>query len=284
MAVFVGSATQLLSILVWPLCIAAMGVIGASQILFTLEDCSGDDVCTLSDAYTVVYAMVLGEPVAADGYELSRGTIGIIIVFTVLWIWWILSAMAVTVTEAIHLDRKQLALRWYWEPKVMLTIMARSGDRTRGKIIETPSLVEQYCNRMEDAWDILTSAICGRQSNDNWNMWCLRSKMASILTGFLSVFILPLWFGLGLFTFGLLWPPQVRHWLFRPVDDDITQRGGSRPKHVGISTLSSYSQDDMTLVKLSQLRADVMDLKGDLGFLKDVIYRAVMDEDLSSRR
>jgi hypothetical protein len=186
--------------------------------------------------------------------------------------------MAVTVTEANRLDRKQLALRWYWEPKVTLTVMAAGGNQ-KGKIIETPSLVERYCDSMETAWDVLASALRGESSGVHWDVCCLRSKAASVVTGFLALFLLPVWLGTGLFTFGLLWPPQVRRWLFRPTNES-GRRGNRRYKTKSTTRgVVYYDDDDLTRAKLSQLRADVMDLKGDLGFLKDVIYRAVVDED-----
>jgi len=283
-AVFVGSALQLLYILVWPLCVGAMGIIATSQVIFTLEDCSGGGICSLSDAYTVVYWMILGEPVLSDGYDFSGSMVVTIIAFTVLWIWWIFSAVAMTVAEANRLDRSQLALKWYWEPKVTLTVMVASDD---AKLSDSPSLVEQYCDRMEQGWDVLSSALRGETSSEHWSACCFRSKFAGVFTGFIALFLLPIWFGFGLVTFGLLWPPQVRRWLFRPTDTcpSINQR---RPRF-------SSNEDYLTRAKLSQLRADVVDLKAvaydqnyqiqkDLGFLKDVIYRAVMEDDWDQKK
>lgn len=40
MAIFVGSAVQLVSTLFWPFMAAAMGIVAMSQILYTLEDCA----------------------------------------------------------------------------------------------------------------------------------------------------------------------------------------------------------------------------------------------------
>ncbi len=40
MAIFVGSAVQLVSTLFWPFTAAAMGIVAMSQILYTLEDCA----------------------------------------------------------------------------------------------------------------------------------------------------------------------------------------------------------------------------------------------------
>jgi hypothetical protein len=281
-AVFVGSATQLLYVLIWPLCVGAMGVIATSQVLYTLDDCTAGGICSISDAYTVVYYMILGEPVLSDGSDFARNITVVMGVFTVLWIWWLFSAIAMTISEAFHLDRRQLALAWYWEPKVTLTIMATSGNDR--KFSETPSFMEQYCDDMEVMWDVLFSALRGEQSDGYWDAWCMRSKMSTFLTGILALFVIPLWLTVGLFTLGLLWPPQVRRWVFRPSDAS----SGPFRRHSGNNV--TPEEDGLTRAKLSQLRGDIIELKAvaydqnyniqkDLGFLKDVIYRAVMDDD-----
>jgi ankyrin repeat protein len=286
-AVFVGSATQLLSVLIWPLCLAAMGIVATSQVLYTLDDCVEEGVCTLSEACTLVYFMILGEPVLSEEYELSQGMWFTVVVFTILWIWWIFSTMAMVLTEAKQLDRKQIAVAWYWEAKVVLTVMA--SDVTKAKISDVPSFGERYISSMENAWNIFASALGGEQSETLWNSCCLRTKAATFFTAFLALVVVPLWLALGLLTLGLLWPPQVRRWIFHSWDPNPSSTSQRRQNTV-LST-----EDELTRAKLSQLRADIFELKAvaydqsyqvqkDLGFLKDIIFRAVMDEDDEVRR
>jgi hypothetical protein len=278
-AVFVGAAIEVLCVLVWPLCVAIMGVIATSQILYTLEDCTDVGVCSISRAYIVVYHMMLGEPVVSEDFQFSRSLSMIVVVFTMLGIWWILSALAMIVVESNRLDRQQLAVVWYWEPKILLTAM--TVGRLSGKISDTPSLVERWCNTMEVSWNMLLSALRGEESIQTWSMCCLRSKSCRVTTGFVSLFLVPLWLALGLATVGLLWPPQVRRWVFTAV--------GAKGKFRCRQSVSS-TDNELTRSKLSQLRADVVELKAitydqhyqiqkNLGFLKDVIFRAVMEED-----
>jgi hypothetical protein len=93
------------------------------------------------------------------------------------------------------------------------------------------------------------------------------------------LFLVPLWLALGLATVGLLWPPQVRRWVFSPTG--ATFRGWHS---------MSLTENELSRAKLSQLRADIGDLKviayeqnyqfqRDLGLLKDVLFRAVVDDD-----
>jgi hypothetical protein len=334
-AVFVGSATRLSSVLAWPLCVAAMGIVATSQVLYTLQDCpttaTGEvGMCTLSDAYAVVYGMMLGEPVpmitaGEDDGDVPNGgysaaVVATVIVFTVLWIWWILSAACATLTEVHRLDRNQLALAWYWEPKIALAIMATGiGDhgktkkRTK-KISDAPSLMDRYCDGMERCWDILTSVLRdgeGRSSNStinrHWNAWCFRSRLTVVITGCVSVVILPIWLAAGLLTMGLLWPPQVRRWLFRPAADATRSCGGGGARSTNDwgnnnknrvvprvptppGSSSPSLEEDVARAKLSQLRTDLIDLRvaaydqnyhiqKDLGLIKEILFRAVMEED-----
>jgi len=282
LAVFVGSAFHLLSVLVWPLCVAAMGFFAASQVLYTLEDCVDGGICRLSEAYEFIYLTSIGNPVltadADDG--VSTETFVIVVIFTILFLWWILSVMATIVTEASRLDRRQLALTWYWEPKASLTVLTSTG-RKDTKISESPGLVERYCDISEKYWHILSCALRGERSDVYWDALCFRSTPMLFVTGFFGFAILPIWFALGLLTLGLLWPPQIRRWLFcpRPI-------GNARVRKSARSRPYGPNEDDLMKTKLSKLRSDLVDLKAitqdqsyqiqkDLGLIKEVILRAI---------
>ena len=286
LAVFVGSATQLLSILVWPLCVAVMGFFATSQVLFTLEDCTTGGICSLSESYAFVYRLVLGVPVLTDNYyEMSMGVFVIIVIFTILCLWWIMSVIAMIVTEANRLDRRQISLTWYWEPKVTLTVMSSgAGNKSNEKVSDSPSCIEQYCDTSEKFWHIFASALRGEPSDVHWDACCFRSKPMFVFTGFLALFLLPIWLISGFITLGLLWPPQIRRWLFCPCPI-----GGSSSTKTRRRISASSHEDDLSRAKLSQLRSDVIDLKGisydqnhriqkDLGLIKEILFRAAREE------
>jgi hypothetical protein len=292
LAVFVGSATQLLSILVWPLCVAVMVFFATSQVLFTLEDCTTGGICSLSESYAFVYGLVLGVPVLTDNnYEISMGMFVIIVIFTILCIWWIMSIIAMIVTEANRLDRRQISLTWYWEPKVTLTVMASSaGNNNNEKVSDSPSYIERYCDTSEKFWHIFVSALRGERSDVHWDACCFRSKPMLVFAGFLALFLLPIWLILGFITLGLLWPPQIRRWLFCPCPIGSSSSSSSTKTRRRISSSSSSShEDDLSRAKLSQLRSDIIDLKGisydqnhriqkDLELIKEIIFRAAREE------
>jgi hypothetical protein len=281
MAIFFGSAVQLLHTMFWPLIVAPMGIVGMAQVLYTIGDCGQDGMCTLSDAYTTVYWMILGEPVLSEESEkgLSNGMIALMVSFTLLWIWWIVSVIVMSVTEAHQLDRRQIALRWYWEPKVALTVL--SGGRTgkkKEKMISKLSCTQRYCIEMERIWQILVSALQGEenQSKHDDTYWysCFNRPSVIYLTRLLALVVLPLWFVSGVATLGLLWPPQLRRWLFST--SIINNR---KEKQQAL-------EEKLTASKVSRLKGDLLSFKSmtteqnqmtqnDLQEIKELLYLAM---------
>ena len=161
--------------------------------------------------------------------------------------------------------------------------MTSAGNKN-AKIKESPSLVEQYCDTSERYWHIFSSALRGEKSDVHWDSCCFRSTPMTIFTGFVGLFVLPIWFTLGLLTLGLLWPPQIRRWIFCPRPAGSTTLGRNyRRRHDGVD------QGDLTKAKLSKLRYDLVDFKAmsqeqnhriqqDLGSIKDVIFQAMKED------
>jgi hypothetical protein len=105
------------------------------------------------------------------------------------------------------------------------------------------------------------------------------------------LFLLPIWLILGFITLGLLWPPQIRRWLFCPcpIGSSSSSSSSTKTRRRISSSSSSSHEDDLSRAKLSQLRSDIIDLKGisydqnhriqkDLELIKEIIFRAAREE------
>lgn len=282
MAVFFGSAVQVLYTMFWPLIMAAMGIVGMSQVFYTLGECGDGDGCSLSEAYTTVYWMILGQPVFdnEDDRVLSDGMIAILIIFTLLWIWWIVSVVVMSVTETHQLDREQIALKWYWEPKVALTVFSRVKDgKEKQPRRESPPLIRVASNEMERTWQILASSLQGsgnqiKGGDRNWDS-SLNRPGRRCTTRLLAMILLPIWFVAGFVTLGLLWPPQLRRWLF---STNIIRH--QRQKQQAF-------EERLTAAKVSNLRSDLSAFKyltteqsqitqRDIQEIKDLLYLLAM--------
>jgi ankyrin repeat protein len=276
MAIAFGSAVRVLQTLFWPIITAGMVIVATSQVLYTLEDCS-DDICPLSDTYTTLYWTILGEPVLTEDETLSHDAMVLLLIFSLLAIWWLLSVLVLAVSEAQSLDRRQIALQWYWEPKVTM-VWTRS---VKPSLSDPPSCSQRYCDQMEELWHVLTVSIKGdnyKRRELHWYSCCFRPSLR-LFTPLLALVVIPIWLLLGAATLGLLWPPQVRRWLFA-----TTML--SDPK-------STPVEDRLTGSKLSQLKGEWHkfqetsmerngQLQNDISQIKDILIRAMLEDEKPS--
>jgi len=253
MAVFFGSAMELLRSLFWPLVMAAAAIVSMSQVMYTLDDCGQEQTCSVSDTYTTVYSMVLGEPIlpAEESISIvSTGMVAMVVSFMLLWIWWILSVVVVAVTEARQLDHTQIALKWYWEPKIALTVLSGGRHNTgKKKMYAKPSFVRRFSGEMGRIWHIFVASFRGETIRDKQldTYWysCFNKPGVIHLTRLLAVVVIPVWLVFGAATLGLLWPPQVRRWLF---STGLVNRRGAK---------QSSLEEQLTASKLSSLKGEL---------------------------
>ena len=281
MAVFVGSTYQIIRTLFWPFTVAAIGVVAMSQILVTLEDCVDGSICSLADAYTTIYWIILGEPIIGVGefsaFEnpMSTSMIVLLMFYTLLWLFWLVSIVAMMVSEAHRLDRHQIALQWFWVPKVTLTVSSRLPFKEATK--DRTTCMERYCDFLERLWHVLLSSIRGGHLKGEvyWDSWCFRPGFIH-LTRLMAFIIMPIWFCLGVATLGFLWPPQLRRWLF----STQIQNFGKKPQ----GTL----QERLSVVKLSHLKGEIETFQSksidqnhamqeDLAQIKELLFRAMAE-------
>jgi len=206
----------------------------------------------------------------------------LLIFFTLLWLFWLLSVIAMTISEAHGSDRNQIALRWFWAPKVTLTVTYRNPfDRSTTK--KGAPFMERYCCFMERLWQVLSSSIKGGhlKSEIHWDAWCFRPGIIHVIR-LLAVVIVPLWFCLGVITLGVLWPPQVRRWLF-----------STRIFAVGQQTKGALAEQ-LSAAKLSHLKGEIEEfqlrtvdqyhsIQEDMAQIKALLFQAMSEEVSPSR-
>lgn len=240
MAVFVGGARRLGHLLIWPLLTATALVVGFAQMFFTLSttstrgDCDivfgGRALCTVRDSYNTVYLLLLGSPlidmIDADDDEVTNGSIVLVATFIFLCVVFIINLVISVVVETSREAWEDAAAISFWESKLVFVYLtnefslcfpsSRSVDAARKHPHGTRTIPS--CNLISSEslgcyWEVCIAAIFG--GPQNCNLSNLRQPGNSRTDRMLSLLILPIWLCLGVFTFGILWPPQVRSWLFR---------------------------------------------------------------------
>jgi hypothetical protein len=78
---------------------------------------------------------------------------------------------------------------------------------------------EHLSTRLSNRWDLCMSLFLGLARNRKgvWtNHASPRNPIATLLLCVGILLLVPLWLVVGFLTLGILWPPQVRSWIFKP--------------------------------------------------------------------
>jgi hypothetical protein len=201
-----------------PLLTAAVLVIAFAQCFFTLLqlDCSTalatSPVCSVRDAYRIVYMLSKGEslvdPTGVNHFSTEASVL--VTSFFVLFTAFVLALLLTILLGASQLDFDQIASSLYWEP--MLGFILSTGNLSR----ENSSLERRSFDvKKAHLWDVLTQTLLGSEPTKGYS-WFICPLQSRFLTRVIAVFVVPIWIILGAASLGLLWPPQIRLWLFRP--------------------------------------------------------------------
>lgn len=211
-------------------------------------------LCSLRENHTLLYFLTFGEPIV-DIDSNTRAN-DYVIVLSVLFLGMLLllglSTMAMLVLAGSKSDYEELGLRSFWEPKLTYVIFA-SG---------LASSTSRPSSNLETAWIVTTNILLGRDGTKGSYWYACFSQKPAIMKGcywLTAATLVPLWLATGLLTFGVLWPPQIRRYLFRP------QMGESFRPH--------RSKTSATEVYASQ----VSGLRRELGKIRDMSYERSMD-------
>ena len=240
MAVFVGGVASLGKMLFWPLIAGTILVVAFAQTLWSLnltnsvDECEstvgGRGLCNVHDAYMTVYLLLLGTPLldtSDDGDDLTIGTIILIATFTVIFVLFLFNLIISVVQKASSKDWNGVATTDFWESKLMLVYLVadvRAGFSSWFSVFADGSRTcSMTCNRnladtLARLWDACILSFFSRSGTGSFGR-CSRIPWLSGPFLFLSrsatLFLIPIWIIVGGITMGLLWPPQVRSWLFR---------------------------------------------------------------------
>jgi hypothetical protein len=181
----------------------------------------------------------------------------------------VLAVLVTILTASSMLDFEQVALHSYWQPIL-------------GCILSTDTLVNEkhdkslQKNSIEvkkaHLWDTLTRTLIGGVSKTEGGLFVYPLRSA-VMTGIIAVFIFPLWFVLGFASLGLLWPPQLRRYLFRL--PTILSREES-PKHEQARTQLTDVRNEILQMKCMSYERS-QKLENEISEIKALLLLAIQD-------
>jgi hypothetical protein len=209
----------------------------------------------------------------------------------------VVSLLISVVSEAVRIDLDDIALGYFWEPKLnfVFTVddmasfvtcskkqpMENCAGIRKKKFKPTGTFGERVSAALGDAWTVMDYAIFGgeRRRGNMWYVACCDHASplgAWPLRIVCCLIILPIWLAVGLSTCGLLWPPQVRRWLFRPSRSSVrNNREANAAAEFSATQVAGMRGDVLQLKTMSYERSN--DVKREINELKRLLYAAMED-------
>ena len=285
-----------------------MLIVAFGQMLFTFnlttakDECEyvlgGRSLCNIREAFITVYLMLLGTPLIdttdPSSGSPNSGSVVLISFFTALLVLFAVSLLISVVSEAVRIDLDEVALGYFWEPKLnfafivddLVCCLTRSnkqpinGIRKR-HLIRQRSFGERFSAALEDAWTVVDYAIFGgeRRRGNMWYVACCSNKASPLVAWPLRmccIIIVPIWLILGLATCGLLWPPQVRRRLFRPARMSVrSSREANAAAEYSAAQVDGIRGEVLQLKTMSYEKSN--DVKQEICELKQMLRAAMED-------
>lgn len=265
-------------------------IVGFAQMFYTLNladagDCmeliGGRALCTVLDSYVTIYLLFLGTPLidTENGAEddLSSRLLVLIVAFAAFLLLLVLNLVVLIVVEATKIDKDEVALDSYWGRALTFLYVgwdvtsffacsptldsSPMGKRaTRAKLCCPPNYLA-----MANRWNFHVLSVLGADTKKTklWYLGCeggSDSYVAFIARRILSVLLLAVWVAAGFLTCGLLWPPQIRRWLFRTPKPRSGYGDTSEALISGVRS-EVFHLKLMSYGKLNDVQRDVRELK-----------------------
>jgi len=190
-----------------------------NQCLYKEGSANGEslEICSLWDSFKIVYLLVIGEGFL--GAEASSGdsTIVVLLIFVVVVFILILHTISLYILNAQMKGASSVMVDSYWSPILVHVLLMQNLKKTfccaRNREKSMPS-------RAEAMWDYMIFSFSDVDIKDT-KWWYLQQDLGgSHLFGkkwfvrSVGFIFIPIWIFFGTITLGILWPPQVRQWIF----------------------------------------------------------------------
>ena len=223
--------------------------LGYDANCFPATNVDKDDVsvCSVWGPFEMIYVIMIGENFldrgSEDGQDKSKAVlIGLLLVFVTFIFLLLLQIVGISIITSTSRRHKTdtAILDNYWVPMLTFVLLAQNlntlmcspyekvpsndhfqiENRSNGR----ESSSRQCCSSLEAKLHFIWEYVCASYSNADVNetLWWYerRSFMSKVfsnkwLVRCIGLLFVPLCFLLGLVTFGLLWPPQLRWRLFQ---------------------------------------------------------------------
>jgi hypothetical protein len=255
---------------------AGILVIAFAQSFYTLLqlDCANamatTPVCTVRDSYRVVYMLIRGESlVDTTGINQFSGHATVLVAsFLLLFAIFLLAVFVTVLTASTMLDFEQIALHSYWEPILGYILSTGAFAHDQGASLPKKSFEVKKAH----LWDMLTQTLVGGVPKMEGGLFIYPLRSYAV-TWIIAIFIVPLWFVLGLVSLGLFWPPQLRRYLFRL--PTLLSRNQSPSNEQARAQLTDVQNEILQMKCMSYEKSQK--LESEISEIKELLLMAIQD-------
>ena len=261
-------------------------IVAFAQLFYTrlqadcIEAIGVTTICSVRDSYRVVYMLLRGETlVNADGSTGMTRDAVILVAFFLLLVTLFLLALAVTlVLAALHCDFEEIALSSYWEPKLAFVLSTSDFWCAGKKLRNGPSVEQRMSAKLEMVWDLMIMSLMGVEpaKQSYWHSNCQQSGIQAWPLWIVAILVVPIWIVVGFLTLGLLWPPQLRRLVMRPIGRSQKQMKASMAAEQSAHQVAGMRNELMHLKAMSYERSG--DVEREVHELKELLYLAMKEE------
>lgn len=193
--------------------------------------------CTFNKSFLKVFTMMIGEIGEVNRYQTSTTAQVFYIAFVFLVAILLSNILIAIVSDSYSVVKNERAEMVFWSNRLDFVAEMDTIDTMRKRFIsmicrnrghsaiqsEDNEEQENFQTKSRAAFAVLISILKDKFEEDvNMFEYCLFFSFRVVVI----IFIFPIWFALGLVTAGLLWPPQVREWLF------VMREGGGKEQRL----------------------------------------------------
>lgn len=267
--------------------------LGSDEHCLSLENGGTVDVCTIWESINIPYYLAIGGEFLPSRGANNRSFDVLILLFMAMIFILILHTVAISLVDMKKFRTREAMVNFYWVPMLTHVLLVRDickifccqklceGSNMGNRPYEHKNNLTQvgclrccsdFERRLENTWEYICASFeCNYFKNTKW--WHLQKDLDDshllrnhIFVRFVGVFLIPLWFILGLLTFGILWPPQCRWWLFTwSINENNRDIQTIEEKSIGSPTIL---HDDVARMKsmifesFNDLQTELHDIRG----------------------
>lgn len=200
--------------------------LGFDKGCIELDDGGISEVCSIWGSIKISYHLAIGGELGHSRNAENQGLEVLYLLFVITFFVIVLHSVATSIINVKNFlsTNSNSMVEFYWVHMFTHILLVKDicnifSCRSRDQENEESKYTFGQ-RRLEITWDYICASFeCTHSKNTRWEQFQRDIGHSHLLTNTLfvrlvGIFLIPIWLILGVLTIGILWPPQLRCWLF----------------------------------------------------------------------